>query len=121
VQKIPGLLDEVHWLIENQRRLFVLCGSSARRCAARTQLLGGRALRYELFGFVSAELGAQFNLSRILNHGYLPATTWSTTPRPDPRVRAGLSEGGGVGRGLTRSLRCSRTSCMPPHSRTLAR
>ena len=73
VQKIPGLLDEVHWLIENQRRVFVLCGSSARRVRrTHANLLGGRALRYELFGFVSAELGAQFNLSRMLNHGYLP-------------------------------------------------
>src|SRR5258707_12326257 len=25
VQKMPGLLDEGHWLIENRRPLFVLC------------------------------------------------------------------------------------------------
>ena len=31
VQKIPALLDEVHWLIENLGIRFVLCGSSARK------------------------------------------------------------------------------------------
>ena len=31
VQKVPALLDEVHWLIENRGYAFALCGSSARR------------------------------------------------------------------------------------------
>jgi hypothetical protein len=31
VQKVPGLLDEVHWLIENRGISFALCGSSARK------------------------------------------------------------------------------------------
>src|SRR5437016_1261623 len=31
VQKIPPLLDEVHWLIENSSAYFILCGSSARK------------------------------------------------------------------------------------------
>lgn len=31
VQKVPALLDEVHWLVENTRARFALCGSSARR------------------------------------------------------------------------------------------
>jgi hypothetical protein len=31
VQKIPDLLDEVHWHIENRGLRFVLCGSSARK------------------------------------------------------------------------------------------
>jgi predicted AAA+ superfamily ATPase len=73
VQKVPGLLDEVHGLIESQKRVFALCGSSARRVRrTHANLLGGRALRFELFGFVSAELGTQFDLVRMLNHGYLP-------------------------------------------------
>lgn len=72
-QKIPALFDEIHWLIENRRRIFVLCRSSARRVRrSQANLLGGRALRYELFGLVSAELGAEFDLARMLNHGYLP-------------------------------------------------
>ena len=28
VQKVPTLLDEVHWLIENRTLVFALCGSS---------------------------------------------------------------------------------------------
>ncbi|MDZ7616002.1 MAG: AAA family ATPase [Patescibacteria group bacterium] len=31
VQKVPALLDEIHWLIENRRLQFILCGSGARR------------------------------------------------------------------------------------------
>jgi len=73
VQKVPALLDEVHWLIENRGTRFVLCGSSARKLRrGHANLLGGRALRRELFGFVSAELGRDFDLVRALNHGGLP-------------------------------------------------
>ncbi len=82
IQKVPMLLDEVHWLIENARRVFGLCGSSARRVRrGHANLLGGRAVRYELYGFVSAELGAEFDLLRMLNHGYLPRHYLSNTPR----------------------------------------
>jgi len=31
VQKVPHILDEVHWLIENRGLSFILCGSSARK------------------------------------------------------------------------------------------
>lgn len=73
VQKVPALLDEVHWLIENRGVAFALCGSSARKVRrGHANLLGGRALRYELLGFVSAELGDRFDLLRAVNHGYLP-------------------------------------------------
>ncbi len=73
VQKVPALLDEVHWLMENRRLNFALCGSSARKVRrGAANLLGGRAVRYELRGLTSAELGNEFDLPRILNHGYLP-------------------------------------------------
>ena len=73
VQKAPRLLDEVHWLIENTRTHFVLCGSSARKVRrGHANLLGGRALRFELYGLVSAELGEAFDLVRVLNRGCLP-------------------------------------------------
>lgn len=106
VQKIPGLLDEVHGLIESQKRVFALCGSSARR-VRRTQanLLGGRALRYELFGLVSAELGDQFDLVRMLNHGYLPRHYLDDAPEPLVRayVQDYLKEEV-LAEGLTRNL-----------------
>ena len=73
VQKVPLLLDEVHWLIENTHLCFALCGSSARKLKrGQANLLGGRAHRFLLYGLVSTELGDQFDLVRVLNHGYLP-------------------------------------------------
>ncbi len=73
VQKIPQLLDEVHWLIENTNYVFALCGSSARKVRrGHANLLGGRAVRYELFGLVSSELKEEFDLARMINQGYFP-------------------------------------------------
>lgn len=72
VQKIPQILDEVHWLIENKGLRFILCGSSARKLKrGKANLLGGRAWRYEMFPFVTAEL-ENWNLLRILNRGMIP-------------------------------------------------
>ena len=72
VQKIPKILDEVHYLIENKGLRFILCGSSARKFKrGNANLLGGRAWRYEMFPFVSAEL-KNFNLLKVLNHGMIP-------------------------------------------------
>ena len=73
VQKVPALLDEVHWLMENRGLHFALCGSSARKVRhGAANLLGGRALRYEMHGLTAGELGSDFDLTRLLNHGYLP-------------------------------------------------
>ncbi len=73
VQKIPQILDEVHWLIENKSLRFILCGSSARKLKKRqANLLGGRAWRYQLFPFVTAEL-KNVNLLKVLNQGMLPS------------------------------------------------
>jgi hypothetical protein len=72
VQKIPALLDEVHWLIENKRLRFILCGSSARKLKqGQANLLGGRAIRYELHPLTSAEID-HFDLQQALNNGLLP-------------------------------------------------
>jgi predicted AAA+ superfamily ATPase len=72
VQKVPQVLDEVHWLIENKGLSFVLCGSSARKMKkGHANLLGGRAWRYELFPLTSHEVG-EMDLLRALNHGLIP-------------------------------------------------
>ena len=82
VQKAPALLNEVHWLIENRGLHFALCGSSARKVRrGAANLLGGRALRYELRGLTSTELGGDFDLDRMLNHGYLPRMYESSRAR----------------------------------------
>ena len=81
VQRVPGLLDEVHGLHEAQGIRFALCGSSARKVRrGHANLLGGRARRYELMGLVSTEWGADFELTRVLNRGYLPAAATATDP-----------------------------------------
>ena len=73
VQKVPAILDEVHWLIENAGFQFILCGSSARKLkAGQANLLGGRAWRAELFPLVSAEI-PDLDLLRALNHGLIPS------------------------------------------------
>lgn len=72
IQKIPSLLDEVHWLIVNRGIRFVLCGSSARKLKrVGTNLLGGRALPVMLFPFVSAEI-SDFDMFRAINNGMIP-------------------------------------------------
>ncbi len=86
VQKVPALLDEVHWLVENRGLRFVLCGSSARKLKrGRANLLGGRAWRYEMFPFVTAEL-PDFDLLTALNNGLIPAHYYSSNPRKSLRA-----------------------------------
>ncbi len=72
IQKIPSLLDEIHWLIENGGYRFILSGSSPRKILRSSHnLLGGRALRFELYPLVSAEI-PDFDLNKALNSGLLP-------------------------------------------------
>jgi predicted AAA+ superfamily ATPase len=72
IQKIPALLDEVHWLMSNRNLRFILSGSSARKLRrSGANLLGGRAIRKHLYPFVSAEI-PDFNLIKACNNGMLP-------------------------------------------------
>ena len=81
VMKVPALLDEAHWMMENLGVHFALCASSARKVRrGAASLLGGRAIRYELRGLTSAELGRDFDLHRILNRGFLPRPYQDSEP-----------------------------------------
>jgi len=72
IQRVPDLLNEVHWLISNYGVRFILSGSSPRKILrSGANLLGGRALRYELYPLVSAEI-PDFDLIRAINNGLLP-------------------------------------------------
>ena len=72
VQKVPSILDEVHWLIENKGLRFILCGSSARKLKhGHANLLGGRAWRFEMFPLTTGEIG-DVDLLKALTHGLLP-------------------------------------------------
>jgi uncharacterized protein len=90
VQKIPDLLDEVHWLIENRDLRFILCGSSARKLKrGHANLLGGRAVRYELLPLTCREI-PEFDLERALSHGLLPRMYDSK--HPDRLLQAYVSD-----------------------------
>ena len=73
IQKVPKLLDEVHRLIEEMDKIFILTGSSARNLKrGGANLLAGRAFVYHLHAFSSFELKDQFNLEEALRWGTLP-------------------------------------------------
>jgi predicted AAA+ superfamily ATPase len=72
IQLLPNLLNEIHWLIVNKGIRFIMSGSSTRKILrSGSNLLGGRALRYELYPLVSAEI-PDFDLLKALNNGLLP-------------------------------------------------
>lgn len=82
VQKVPALLDEIHWLIENSNATFILCGSSARKLKQQgTNLLGGRAIKYNFYPLIYPEYKEDFDLLRIFTHGLIPAHFTSNNPR----------------------------------------
>ncbi len=80
IQRIPALLNEVHWMISNKNIRFILSGSSPRKILrSGANLLGGRALRYELYPLIYKEI-PDFDLIRALNHGLLPRHYLSDNP-----------------------------------------
>jgi uncharacterized protein len=80
VQKVPALLDEIHWLIENTPAQFILCGSSARKLRrGGANLLGGRAWRYHFYPLVYPEIPC-FDLLKALNTGLIPSHYLSNNP-----------------------------------------
>jgi predicted AAA+ superfamily ATPase len=90
VQKLPPLLDEVHLLIERDRKLrFVLTGSSARKLKrGGANLLAGRARVCRLHPLVAAEIPSDRLLDRI-NRGSLPSILDSDEYREDLRAYVG--------------------------------
>ena len=99
-------------MIENRGVTFALCGSSARKVRrGHANLLGGRALRYELHGFVFAELKDDFDLVRATNQGYLPPHYLAE--RPAGRIRSYVDDylkEEIAAEGLTRNLPAFRGS-----------
>jgi predicted AAA+ superfamily ATPase len=80
IQRLPVLLNEIHWLIENRNKQFILSGSSPRKILRTgANLLGGRASRYELYPLIFKEI-PDFDLNRALNHGLLPRHYLSNNP-----------------------------------------
>ena len=81
IQRIPILLNEIHWLIVNHEIQFILSGSSPRKIIRSGEnLLGGRALRYSLFPLSFIEI-PDFDLNKALNNGLLPRHYLSGNPK----------------------------------------
>lgn len=74
IQRVPEILNEVHYLIEEKDIRFLLTGSSARKLRKQgVNLLGGRARNHALFPLTSYELGVDFSLAKALHRGTLPS------------------------------------------------
>lgn len=81
IQRLPELLNEVHYLIEERGARFLMTGSSARKLRkGGVNLLGGRARTYHLFPLSLLELGNDFDLEKALNYGMLPSAWVSSDP-----------------------------------------
>ncbi len=73
VQRVPSLLDMVHDILSQSKRIFILTGSSARRLKQKgVNLLAGRASVYNMYPFSMTELGEKFDLKKALERGLLP-------------------------------------------------
>ncbi|MCX6108264.1 MAG: AAA family ATPase [Proteobacteria bacterium] len=85
VQKVPKLLDLVHYLLEERAstRQFIMTGSSARKLRhGQANLLAGRAFTRQLSPLTVGELGQRFDLESYLAWGGLPAI-WGITSDTD--------------------------------------
>jgi predicted AAA+ superfamily ATPase len=82
IQKVPEILDVVHFLIEEMPRLqFILTGSSARKIKQKgVDLLAGRAVVRSLHPFTASELKNHFQLKKALETGLIPLVTASQNP-----------------------------------------
>ncbi len=86
VQKVPSLLDEVHWLIENSKVYFLLTGSSARKLRrGHANLLGGRAWRRIMTPLSYKEVD-KIDIEKIMLSGLLPPHFLSSNPVEDLRA-----------------------------------
>jgi predicted AAA+ superfamily ATPase len=74
VQRVPRILDEVHFLMEEKGyKRFALTGSSARKLKrGAANLLAGRAVVRNLFPLTSAEMGFSVPVPQLLRYGAMP-------------------------------------------------
>ncbi len=73
IQKVPALLNEVHWLFENKKIQFAITGSSARKLKrVSTNLLAGRLLDMRFFPLIHKEYKEHYQIHEALEFGTLP-------------------------------------------------
>lgn len=89
VQRVPALLDEVHWLIENTGFWFLLTGSSARKLRrGHANLLAGRAWRWQMTPLAWCEV-PDLDIETVMRTGLLPRHFRSSRPDEDLRAYVG--------------------------------
>jgi predicted AAA+ superfamily ATPase len=89
IQRIPGLLNEVHLAIEERKLKFILSGSSARKLKrGGANLLAGRALVKNIFPLLPEEIGAAFDLEDALQFGTIPLIYTSDPSERKDRLKA---------------------------------
>ncbi len=83
VQRVPKLLDEVHFLMEEKGyRKFVLSGSSSRKLKrGGANLLAGRAILRKLFPLTSAEMDFSLPAAQLLRYGSMPLSVTAADDR----------------------------------------
>lgn len=82
IQRIPELLNEVHNLIESQKKIFILTGSSARKLRQKgVNLLAGRALTYYMHPVTAIEQEDKFDITKSMYLGNLPARFSEYSPQ----------------------------------------
>lgn len=106
IQRLPELLNEVHYLIEDVGHRFLLTGSSARKLKkSGTNLLGGRAGKITMHPLVRAELKSMFSLKKALSYGLLPSIFFSEDPISELKDYVGVYLKEEIlAEGLTRNL-----------------
>jgi len=79
VQKVPSVLDDVQVLIDRDKKVFALTGSSARKLRKKgVNLLPGRVLNFRMDPLVYPEYRSELavssltGLKKVLKHGELP-------------------------------------------------
>jgi len=82
VQKLPGLLDVVHLIMEKSPQYrFILTGSSSRKLKqSGVDLLAGRAIVKTMHPFMAMELEESFSLEESLITGLVPLVADSSHP-----------------------------------------
>lgn len=73
IQKIPGLLDVVHWHYQKKKLRFAVTGSSARKLKkTHANLLAGRLLDIRFFPLTYPEFDRSVDLELCIRLGSLP-------------------------------------------------
>ncbi len=98
IQRVPAILDDVQVLIDREKKIFALTGSSARKLKRKdVNLLPGRTLHFRMDPLLldeykdAFELTSENELKIILKHGELPRVLTLIADSQDKLARELLS------------------------------